>query len=265
MTRGEGQSTVTIEQREGVAVLTLDRDEARNAVSAEMRESLLSALDTLAFDDAVRAVVLTGAGKAFSAGGDITAMRARMARSPDAVAADGWLHQRRETHRLVTRLASLEKPVVAAVNGAAAGLGADMALACDAIVAARGARFIYSYVLRGLIPDGGGMYFLPRRVGLARAKELVFTGRPIEADEALAIGLVDEVVDRAALIDRAVERARLYAAGPGTAIGLAKSIMSNSFEMSLEEVLQAGAVAQGICYASAEHRAAVEAFLAKAG
>jgi enoyl-CoA hydratase/carnithine racemase len=109
------------------------------------------------------------------------------------------------------------------------------------------------------------MYFLPRRVGLARAKELVFTGRPIEADEALAIGLVDEVVERTALIDRAVERARLYAAGPGTAIGLAKSIMSNSFEMSLEEVLQAGAVAQGICYASAEHRAAVEAFLAKAG
>ena len=248
-----------------VAVLTLNRPDARNAVNDTLRDALVAALDAAAGDPVVRAIVLTGAGPAFSAGGDIAGMKARLAEPLNDVAAKGWLHQRRNTHRLVTRLATLEKPVIAAVNGAAAGLGADLALACDAIVAGRAARFLYSYVLRGLIPDGGGMHFLPRRVGPAKARELVFTGRTVRAEEALAIGLVDRLVDDGVLLDTAIALAREYGAGSATAIGLAKSIMNNSFEMSLNDVLAAGAVAQGICYASAEHRAAVRAFLEKAG
>jgi len=250
---------------DAVAVLTLNRPDARNAVNDDLRDALVAALDIAAADPEVRAIVLTGAGSAFSAGGDIAGMKARLAEPGDRVAAKGWLHQRRNTHHLVTRLATLEKPVIAAVNGAAAGLGADLALACDAIVAGRAARFMYSYVLRGLIPDGGGMYFLPRRVGLARARDLVFTGRTVRAEEALAIGLVDRLVEDGTVRDAAVAMAREYCAGSPTAIGLAKSIMNNSFEMSLNDVLAAGAAAQGICYASAEHRAAVQAFLDKAG
>ena len=253
-----------IETRQGrIVVLTLNRPAARNAVDDTLRGALLAALDSAAVEPDIRAIVLTGSGSAFSAGGDIAGMKARLAAPPDRVAAQGWLHQRHNTHRLVTRLATLEKPVVAAVNGAAAGLGADLALACDAIVAGRRARFMYSYVLRGLIPDGGGMYFLPRRIGLARARELVFTGRTIGAEEALAIGLVDRLAEDDALLDTAIALADDYGAGSPTAIGLAKSIMNDSFEMSLNDVLTAGAAAQGICYASAEHRAAVQAFLDK--
>jgi len=250
---------------EGVAVITLNRPHARNAVDNALRAALFDRLDELGSDASVRAIVLTGAGKAFSAGGDIAGMKARLAEAPDTVAAKGWLHQRRNTHRLVTRLAGMEKPVIAAVNGAAAGLGADLALACDAIVAGRAAKFIYSYVLRGLIPDGGGMYFLPRRVGLAKAKELVFTGRTIPADEALGLGLIDVLVDDETLLCAAIERARQYSVSSPTAIGLAKSIMNHSFEMTLDDILSAGAAAQGICYASTEHRSAVQAFLDKSG
>lgn len=255
---------VGIERRGAVAIITLNRPGVRNAVDESMRSALRSALDAVGGDSAVRAIVLTGAGTAFCAGGDISAMRRRLEQPPGQVAAEGWRHQRRHTHRLVVALHGIEKPVIAAVNGAAAGLGADIALACDAIVASRSARFVYSYVLRGLIPDGGGMYFLPRRIGLARAKELIFTGRTVDAEEALGLGLVDELVTPASLLDRAVARAADYGRASPTAIGLAKSIMNRSFEMSVDDVLSAGSAAQGICYSSAEHRSAVTAFLEKA-
>lgn len=254
--------TLLVENRGEVAVLRMNRPDARNAVDTALRTELIRTLEALATEDEVRAIVLTGEGSAFSAGGDIAAMKARLESEPGTVAAQGWRHQRRNTHRLVTLLATIEKPVIAAVNGAAAGLGADLAMACDRVIASEKAKFAYSYILRGLIPDGGGMFFLPRRVGLSRAKELIFTGRTVGADEALAMGLVDELVGHADLVATAVERAQQFGSGSPVALGLAKSILGTSHEASLDDVLSAGAAAQGICYASSEHRASVTEFLA---
>lgn len=256
------EEQLIIERQGTVAVLRMNRPASRNAVDTGLRNALISALESLATDDTVRALVLTGEGSAFSAGGDIAAMKARLESEPGSVAVQGWLHQRRNTHRLISLLATIEKPVIAAVNGAAAGLGADLAMACDRVIASTAAKFAYSYILRGLIPDGGGMYFLPRRVGLARAKDLIFTGRTVAADEALTLGLIDELSQPEALLATAIERAGQYSAGSRVALGLAKSILVGSHEASLDDVLSAGAAAQGICYASTEHRTSVTEFLA---
>jgi enoyl-CoA hydratase/carnithine racemase len=157
----------------------------------------------------------------------------------------------------------MPKPTIAAVNGAASGLGADVALACDFIVAAPGASFTWSYIARGLIPDGGGMYFLPRRVGLARAKELVFTGRKVDADEALALGIADRKAAAGTLVADAQQWARELSRGSAPAIALGKTILDQTFESSFGQIFTQGSQAIGICYTSTEHREAVMAFLAK--
>jgi len=171
----------------------------------------------------------------------------------------GWRRQRR-LHHLVTRLHTLEKVTIAAVNGPAAGLGMDLALCCDFIVASEQASFVMSFILRGLVPDGGGMYYLPRRVGLARAKELIYSGRRVDAAEALALGIADRVVAPDALLAEATAWAAELSQHSRTALGLAKSILDRSFEMSLEDTLAAGAQAQAVAYTTSEHHASVAAF-----
>ena len=156
----------------GVAVATLNRPAVRNALDEPTRAELQSILDRVADDASIKALVVTGNGTAFCAGGDISAMQQRLNAPHGRLGASGWLRQRR-LHGMMGALHSLEKPTIAAVNGAAAGLGMDLALCCDFIVAAELAFFTMSYVQRGLIPDGGGLYFLPRRVGLPKAKELL--------------------------------------------------------------------------------------------
>jgi enoyl-CoA hydratase/carnithine racemase len=143
-------------------------------------------------------------------------------------------------------------------------LGADTALACDFIIASEWASFVWSYMLRGIIPDGGGMYFLPRRVGLAKAKELIFTGRQVKVDEALALGIVDRKTSADTLLADAQAWAKELSQNSSTAMALTKTILNQSFEMSSHDVFAQGSQAQGICYTSSEHRASVEAFLAKA-
>ena len=157
-----------------------------------MRAELIEILDRLAGDDGVRAVVLTGKDKAFCAGGDIAGMQERLKAPAGEIAFNGWRRQKR-THQGIAAIHGMGKPTIAAVNGPAMGLGCDMALACDFIIASEAAVFSMSFIRRGLVPDGGGMYFLPRRIGLSRAKELIFTGRQVGAEEALAIGLADRV------------------------------------------------------------------------
>lgn len=248
---------------EGVATITLNRPDKRNAMSDEMRTAFIEALEEMTADKSVRALVLTGAGRGFCAGGDIAGMKRRMEAPAGEVAFNGWARQQR-VHHSISLLHTIPKPTIAAVNGAAAGLGADIALACDFIMASPVASFTWSYVSRGLIPDGGGMYFLPRRVGLARAKELIFTGRRVDADEALTLGLVDRVSSPETLIPDAQQWARSLSAGSATAIALGKSILNQSFESKAESVFASGSQAQGICYTSTEHRESVLAFLAKA-
>ncbi len=158
---------------DSIAILTLNRPQVRNAIDDAMRGELMAVLDRVANDDTVRALVLTGEGKAFCSGGDISGMKERLKAPSGNVAFNGWRRQRR-THRSVAALHGLPKPTIAAVNGAAAGLGCDMALACDFIMASEAASFSMSFIRRGLVSDGGGMYFLPRRIGLPRAKRADF-------------------------------------------------------------------------------------------
>ena len=256
------QPTLDLAVADGVATLRLNRPERRNAIDDATRRLMIEALEAAAADPGVRALVVTGAGTAFCAGGDVRGMQQRLAAPAGEVAFNGWRRQG-GTHRAVALLHNFPKPTIAAVNGAAAGLGCDVALACDFVMAAEGAHFTMSFVARGLIPDGGGMYFLPRRVGLPRAKELVFSGRRVGAAEALAIGLADRVVPDAALPEAARAWARELSGGSAAAIALAKSVLDRSLEMSFEAVLAEGAKAQAMCYTTDAHRASVEAFLAK--
>lgn len=246
----------------GVGVVTFNRPEVRNAINDALRAELVAVLESVAADEAVRAVVLTGKGKSFCAGGDIAGMKERLDAPAGQVAFNGWRRQGK-THKSIALLHGLPKPVIAAVNGAAAGLGCDMALACDFIVASEQAAFTMSFIKRGLVSDGGGMYFLPRRIGLPRAKELIFTGRNVDAKEALAIGLVDRVAAADMLVAEAVAWARELGQGAGAAIALSKSILDRTFESAEEQVFALGREAQAVCYTTTEHRDAVAAFLHK--
>jgi len=246
----------------GLATLTLNRPDKRNAISDDMRAELIDALERVSADKAIRALVLTGAGKGFCAGGDVAGMQRRISAPAGEVAFNGW-HRQQRVHYTQSLLHTMPKPTVAAVNGAANGLGADIALACDFVFASEGGSFAWSYIHRGIVPDGGGMYFLPRRVGLAKAKELIFSGRKVEADEALALGLIDRRTSAETLVADAQAWAREMSKGSATALALGKTILNQSFELPAEQIFAQGSQAQGICYTSTEHRESVLAFLEK--
>jgi len=251
--------TLQLQTRGGVTILTLNRPEVRNAVDAEMRTALRETLRQVAQDHSIRSLVLTGAGTAFCSGGDVRGMQERQAQEPSAAEA-GWRRQH-DLHRILSSLHFLDRPTVAAVNGPAFGLGLDLALCCDFIFASERATFSAGFVHRGLIPDGGGMFFLPRRIGLARAKDLIFSGRTVAADEAVAMGLADHVFAADALLDETTAYCDQLAQLSRPAQALAKDILNRTFELSLDEINALGAQAQAICYTTPEHQAAVEAFL----
>jgi enoyl-CoA hydratase/carnithine racemase len=247
---------------DGIAILLLNRPAVRNAIDDAMRAELVDALDRITRDEDIRAVVLTGAGKAFCAGGDVRGMKQRLEAPQTQVAINGWRRQQR-THHAIAALHALGKPVIAAVNGAAAGLGCDVALCCDFIIASTEAHFAMTYIHRGLIPDGGGMYFLPRRVGLVRAKELIFSGRRVAPEEAQAIGMIDRIAAPDRLLEDAKAWARELSAGSPAALALSKSILNQTFELTSGQVFDMGSQAQAICYSTQEHRDSTAAFLAK--
>jgi enoyl-CoA hydratase len=209
--------TVDIERRDSVAVLTLNRPEALNALSPEMLDLLEERLDEIADDPRLRAVVLTGAGdKAFCAGADIAHMR-------EADALDARAYAQRG-HRVADRIEGLATPVVAAVNGYALGGGCEIALACDVRLAARTARFGQPEVTLGIIPGWGGTQRLARATSIGFAKEVILTGRYVTADEALRTGLVTHVHPPEELLDRAVELAETIASRPAWAVAAAKGL-----------------------------------------
>ncbi|SAL49916.1 enoyl-CoA hydratase [Caballeronia sordidicola] len=253
---------IKLDVKDGIATLLLNRPEKRNAMSDDMRRDFIEALERISADKSIGALVLSGNGKGFCAGGDISGMEQRMKAPTGEIGFNGW-HRQQRVHYTQSLLHTMPKPTIAAVNGAASGLGADIALACDFIIASDTASFAWSYINRGIVPDGGGMYFLPRRVGLSKAKELIFTGHKVEVEEAQQLGLID----RRTNVERLVVDAQLWAAelcaGSSTALALGKTILNQSFEMSAEQVFAQGSQAQGICYTSTEHREAVMAFLTK--
>lgn len=253
---------IDLKVESAIATITLNRPDKRNAMSDAMRSEFIHALEMVAADKAIKALVLTGAGKGFCAGGDISGMEKRMNAPAGEVGFNGW-HRQQRVHHTQALLHTMSKPVIAAVNGAASGLGADTALACDFIIASEWAHFTWSYIHRGIVPDGGGMYFLPRRVGLAQAKQLIFTGRKVDVDEALSLGIVDRKTSGDTLLADAQAWALELSKGSSTALALTKTILNQSFEMTSHAVFAQGSQAQGICYTSTEHRESVMAFLAK--
>ena len=243
-----------------VHLLTLDRPEARNAYSDEMVDALVEALDAAEADSDVRAVVITGAGRAFSAGGDLKAMRdhAGMFEGGPVALRSRYL---RGIQRVPRRLARFSKPVVAAVNGAAIGAGLDLACMCDLRVASPSARFGSTFVKVGLIPGDGGAWLLARTIGYPRALEMVLSGRVVDADEALAMGLVHAL--DADPVAAAVQRAEQLAANPPIAVQLAKAAMQRSWELPFDAALELAASYQGVAQNTADHDEAVAPFLDK--
>jgi len=227
----EQELLATIEHQ--VLWLTINRPEAGNAITPVVRNRIIDQLQRASTDFTVRAVVLTAAGeKHFCTGADLRAggvvMPEKPAGAPDRIVGDGARTIREGIQRLTASIADCEKPVLCALNGTAAGGGASMVLACDLVIAADTARIIQVFVRRGLIPDGGAVYYLPRLVGLQKAKELVFFGDDLSAADAERLGLVNKVVPSADLAATAREWAERLAQGPTKTIGFAKRLLNRS-------------------------------------
>jgi 2-(1,2-epoxy-1,2-dihydrophenyl)acetyl-CoA isomerase len=239
-----------------IAVLTLNRPEVRNAVDRRMALELQQALDEAA-DPAIRAVLLTGAGGAFCSGQDLRAFAGEGGPPPaGAIVQETW-------NPVVLRLRRLEKPVLAAIDGPAIGAGMSLALACDVRIAGEGATLSLGFARIGLMPDAGATWLLPRLIGLGRAQELVLSGRPVPAAEALALGLVEFVVADGQVMEEAREMASALAEGPTFAYAMGKHALGRSFELSLEEALEQEADLQDRTSRTRDAAEGLRAFLEK--
>ncbi|GAA5334221.1 MULTISPECIES: enoyl-CoA hydratase-related protein [Thermus] len=245
---------VLAEKREGVLLLTLNRPEKLNALTGALLEELYQALAEANRDPGVRAVLLTGAGRAFSAGQDLTEFGEE---KPDYEA-----HLRRY-NRVVAAMSGLEKPLVVAVNGPAAGAGMSLALWGDLRLAAAGATFATAFVRIGLVPDSGMSFLLPRLVGLAKAQELLLLSPRLSAEEALALGLVHKVVPAERLLEEALALAQALAQGPTRAYVLTRKLLLETYRLSLEEALGLEAILQGEAGRTLDHEEGVRAFREK--
>jgi 2-(1,2-epoxy-1,2-dihydrophenyl)acetyl-CoA isomerase len=244
---------------DGVRTLTLNRPDAYNSLTVELKERLLDALRAAGADETVRAVVLTGAGKAFCAGQDLKE-HVGLLNAGDPTP----LRTVRDHYSPIVRaIVDMPKPVVAAVNGTAAGAGAAFSYAADLRIAASSATFLMAFAGVGLGPDSGASWTLQRLVGYGRASELMLLGRKVGSAEALRIGLVGEVVSDADLAARAHDVAVKLAAGPTVAYGKIKSILATAAESTLEEALAVEDSAQSALGATADHAEAVDAFVSK--
>lgn len=250
-------SPVLYEKRGQVAWITLNRPEQRNAVNAAMRDELIRIFTEARLDVDTRALVLTGAGKGFCTGADLSGPRREGPSGPGITREV----MKSSSQRLIRALWDLEKPVVAAVNGVAAGLGAHLAFACDFVLAAEDVKFIEVFVRRGIAVDAGGAFLLPRLIGLQKAKELVFFGDDLPAQEALRIGLATRVVAADQLAATAQEWADRLAAGPTFAIGMSKRLLNRSLESDFETAMEEEATAQSLVTQSEDTREGMKAFM----
>lgn len=251
------EPTVLLVIRNGVAEITLNRPQQRNALSLEMREELAQVIAQARDDAAVRVVILSGAQETFCSGGDLAQM---LDPTQNGLA---WRDRIRRLHRWFPELVNLEKPVIAAVDGAAFGAGLSLALASDFVLATPRASFCAVFGRVGLIPDLGAMQLLPRIVGQQRAKELVFSARRFDAAEAHALGIVYRVVPQTELMEQARALAGRFTDASTAAIGMAKSIMNQAFHLDAHAMAEFEAYAQTVCRSTEYHQEAVERFKTK--
>lgn len=249
---------VLLEKSAGIATVTLNRPAAMNALDRRMVDQLADALRDAGSDDAVRVIVLTGSGRAFSAGGDLD----QLLSLTDLAAARKFVA---DAGGVASIIAGLEKPVIAMVNGVAAGGAFNYALACDIVFCAKSARFGQSFVKIGLIPDCSGIYHLPRVVGMHKAKELMFTGDLIDAATARELGIVNQVVEDGELREAVYKFAARLAAGAPLAISLMKKLLNRSGGQDLDTVLEFEADVQTLCIQTGDHKEGVAAFKEKRG
>jgi 2-(1,2-epoxy-1,2-dihydrophenyl)acetyl-CoA isomerase len=246
--------------QDGIAILTMNRPERLNALGDTLRDDLYAAIVRASSDLDVRAIILTGAGRGFCSGGDVKAMNEAKERGQTRPLLDKVAPLR---DRVVLAMRDAPQPIIAAVNGPAAGAGMNVALACDIRIASTTAKFGETFVNRGLHVDWGGTYFLPRLVGMAKACELIFTGRVIEAEEALALGIVSQVVPLEELLPTALALARAIADGPPIAIRLAKRALYHNQDVDLRAALEFETYAQNICAETADAQEGIRAFVDK--
>ena len=246
---------IKVEFENKVCVVTLNRPEIRNALGQEMREELRGFFTSIKDNDEVKVIIITGEGKAFSAGGDLSALK-----TVDAVSGRRRLQA---GHEMIHSILNLEKPVIAAVNGIAAGAGSSLALACDLIVATHSTSFIQSFIKVGLIPDLGSIYFLPRLIGRHRALELMLAGGKISADQAQKMGVINRIVPDDLLLEEAHSLAATLAEGPAIAMGLTKRLTNKSILAEISETLELEGFAQGMCFETEDFKEGVNAFFEK--
>jgi len=251
------REALLFEVKKGVGTITLNRPDALNAANDQLYNELSAVIAEIADSHEVGCVIITGAGRGFCVGADVKAMK------PDMT-----LLARRRRHRWILStvmqpLINLEKPVIAAVNGAAVGAGLSIALAADIIIASDKAMFSAIFAKMGLVPDLGSLYLLTRVVGLNKAKELCFTARKIDAREGLSLGFVNRVVGSDELLNSATALAEEIAAGPPIALAMMKTLLNKSSNTSLDQMLEYEGNAQTLAYSTAEYREGVSAFKEK--
>jgi len=249
-----------LEKNGHLAILILNRPEKMNAINAEMRELFPCALQEVQEDDNLRTLIITGAGRGFCSGADV-AVQATQASGQQVDTSRKNILAR--VGNLILAFEKIDKPIIAAINGIAAGVGLTMALACDIRIASENARFSAIWVKRGLIADGGATLLLPLIVGMEKALELSFTGDVIDAQEAERIRLVSRVVPHEELMDRAKELAQKIASGPPISVELVKRVMWEKIRNQLREQLLFESYAQNVCRTTQDQKEAVKAFMEK--
>lgn len=248
--------SLAVERLKGVAMIRINRPETMNALETSVKKDLIDCFQSFYEDNDVRVIVLTGTGKAFCAGGNLRELEEKG--SIDHVRKQVLL-----SRQMILTIQALQKPIIAAVNGTAAGSGVSIALACDLIIASDKARFSLGFVRVGLVPDSGASYFLPRLVGLNKAKELALTGRMVSALEMADLGLVNQVVSHEEIEEKALRLAGEIAEHPPLAIAFTKKVLNQGYNLNLLDALEAEAQYLTVCRQTKDHVEGVKAFREK--
>jgi 2-(1,2-epoxy-1,2-dihydrophenyl)acetyl-CoA isomerase len=262
MNQKKSYQTITVDKQQGVAKLTLNRPDKMNSFNVQMHEEIQHALDDIATDGISRCLLLTGNGRGFCAGQDLSD-RAVSADSPNDERPDLGISVEKYYNPLIRRLTGLKMPVICALNGVAAGAGASIAMACDIVIAARSASFILSFCKVGLVPDSGSSWHFTRALGLPRAKALALLGNKLSAEQAEQWGLIYQVVDNENLVEESTTMATHLASQPTLALANIKRLLNTSFDHSLHDQLERERETMQMLGKTDDYREGVSAFMEK--